>query len=176
MGFLDYDVEICKIIVRPTRSSHSTPTTDAPCEPEDTSRPNKLRSSASSPARWTDQTRSGTLAPHASMTTATICARLSPRTSRKEVQATKPTVTPPTTKPARHRYPSPEAKTAPITRNQARSCRRSRIPNSVRCGTCRRIRRSGVGWRRQSSYVGISCVDGGVRRQRAIGFMLDHSG
>jgi len=42
------------------------------------------------------------------------CARLSPAPAT----ATNPTVTPPTTKPARHRYPSPEAKTAPITWNQ----------------------------------------------------------
>jgi hypothetical protein len=62
MGFLDYDVEIRKIICS-TNASHSTPTTDAPYGPEDTSRPNKLRSSAStsSPARWTDRTRPGTL-------------------------------------------------------------------------------------------------------------------
>jgi hypothetical protein len=56
--------------------------------------------------------------PDASMTTAIICARLSPAPAARRSTATKPTVTPPTTKPARHRYPSSEAKTAPITWNQ----------------------------------------------------------
>jgi hypothetical protein len=38
MGFLDYDVEIHKIHLFDQRDlGHSTPTTDAPCEPEDTS-------------------------------------------------------------------------------------------------------------------------------------------
>jgi hypothetical protein len=37
MGFPDYDVEIRKIIGSADASSHPTPTTDAPCEPEDTS-------------------------------------------------------------------------------------------------------------------------------------------
>lgn len=41
-----------------------------------------------------------------------------PAPAARRSTATKPTVTPPTTKPARHRYPSPEAKTAPITWNQ----------------------------------------------------------
>jgi hypothetical protein len=42
--------------------------------------------------------------PDASMTTATICARLFPAPAARRSTATKPTVTPPTTKPARHRY------------------------------------------------------------------------
>jgi hypothetical protein len=43
------------------RVTQRPPPTVAPCEPEDTSRPNKLRSraSTSSPARWTDRTRPG---------------------------------------------------------------------------------------------------------------------
>jgi hypothetical protein len=38
-----------------------------------------------------------------------------PAPAAKKSAATRPTVTPPTTQPPRHRYPSPEAKTAPIT-------------------------------------------------------------
>jgi hypothetical protein len=80
MGFLNYDVETRKIICSTNAIKSLNATTDAPCEPEDTSRPNKLRSSAStsSPARWTDRTRPGNAgSSDASMTTATICARLS---------------------------------------------------------------------------------------------------
>jgi transposase-like protein len=75
MGFLDYDVEISKIIRSTNAIESLNATTDAPCEPEDTSRPNKPRSSAStsSPARWTDRPDAARHAgsPDASMTTAT---------------------------------------------------------------------------------------------------------
>jgi hypothetical protein len=47
MGFLDYDVEISKIIRSTNAIESLNATTDAPCEPEDTSRPDKPRSSAS---------------------------------------------------------------------------------------------------------------------------------
>jgi mutator family transposase len=118
MGFLDYDVEIRKIICstnaieslnahyrRAARARGHFPTEQAALKcfylvARSLDRPDAARHAES---------------PDASMTTATICARLSPAPAARRSTATKPTVTPPTTKPARHRYPSPEAKTAPST-------------------------------------------------------------
>jgi hypothetical protein len=53
--FLDYDIEIRRVIARPTRSSRSTPATSARSGRVDTSRPSRPRSSVSipSPARST---------------------------------------------------------------------------------------------------------------------------
>lgn len=98
MGFLDYDVEISKIICatsaveslnahyrRAVRARGHFPTEQAALKclylvTRSLDRPDAARHAGS---------------PDASMTTATICARLSPAPAARRSTATKPTVTPP---------------------------------------------------------------------------------
>lgn len=122
MGFLDSDVEIRKIICsanaieslnahyrRAVRARGYFPTEQAALKclylylvTRSLDRPDAARHAGS---------------PDASMTTATICASLSPAPAARRSTATKPTVTPPPNRLGTVTH-HPKPKTAPITLNQ----------------------------------------------------------